>query len=109
VIDKEAFLKHRLGESAVDLPGVGIVRVRGLSRAEAFRVQKAGDPDAMERLVVFLGLVEPRLTEDEVAAWYEAAPAGEIDLLVRPIQELSGLSEGAAKSGLPPVRRGRRT
>lgn len=109
MIDREAFLKHRLGERTVELPGVGMVRVRGLSRQEVFEIQKLKDTEAMERRVVFCALVEPKLSEEDVAAWYENAPAGEIDLIVTPIQELSGLAEGAAKSGVSAVRRRSRT
>lgn len=104
MIEREAFLKHRLGERVVDLPGVGQVRVRGLSRQEVFEIQKIKDTEAMERRVVFCALVEPKLSEDDVAEWYAHAPAGEIDLVVTPIQELSGLAEGAAKSSVPTVR-----
>lgn len=104
MISRDAFLKHRLGEQTVELPGVGIVRVRGLSRQEAFEVQALKDAEAMERKVVELGLVEPKLSAEEVAEWYAGAPAGEVDLLVGPIQALSGLGEGATKSRLPEVR-----
>ena len=104
MIDRDAFLKHRLGERVVELPGVGMVRVRGLSRQEVFDLQKIKDVEQMERRVVFLALVEPKLSEEDIAGWYENAPAGEVDLIVTPIQELSGLAEGAAKSGVPQVR-----
>lgn len=104
MIDREAFLKHRLGERTVELPGVGMVRVRGLSREEAFSLKKEKDTEAMERKLVLLGLVEPKLSAEDVAEWYAHAPAGEIDLIVGPIQELSALNEGAAKSDVPQVR-----
>lgn len=104
-VDRETFLKARLPERDVDLPGVGTVRVRGLSRAEAMRVRDLRDDlAAAEQLLVTLGLVDPALSAGDVAAWYEAAPAGEIDRLVGPIQELSALGEDAPKSGLPGLR-----
>lgn len=104
MIDREAFLKHRLGERTVELPGVGMVRVRGLSREEAFSLKKEADVEAMERKLVEIAMVEPKLSADDVAEWYAHAPAGEIDLIVGPIQELSALNEGAPKSGVPSVR-----
>jgi hypothetical protein len=105
-MDKDAFLKVRLPERSVEIEGVGTVRVRGLSRVEALDVRNTGgDVDRAEKKIIFYGLVDPTLTEEEVTAWYAAAPAGEIDQLVNPIVELSGLAEGAAKSGVPEVRR----
>lgn len=104
MIDREAFLKHRLGEATVELPGVGAVRVRGLSREEAFSLKKEKDTEAMERRAVALALVEPQLSADDVAEWYANAPAGEINLILESIRDLSGLNEGAAKSGVPSVR-----
>ncbi|HKY76000.1 MAG TPA: hypothetical protein VJS45_07665 [Acidimicrobiia bacterium] len=104
MIDREAFLKHRLGERTVELPGVGPVRVRGLSREEAFSLKKEPDPEAMERRLVEIAMVEPKLSAEDVAEWYAHAPAGEIDLVVNPIQELSALAEGAAKRDVPAVR-----
>lgn len=106
MIDKELLLKRRLNEREVEIPGVGTVRVRGLSRAEALACQKVGTSDvgALEQKILHLGLVDPRLTEVEVAEWYAAAPAGEIDPVTTAIQELSGLGEGAGKSDVPGVR-----
>lgn len=104
-MDRETFLKARLPEREVELPGVGTVRVRGLSRAEAMQVRGLRDDlAAAEQLLVVLGLVDPALSADDVAAWYASAPAGEIDLLVGPIQELSALGEDAPKSGVPGLR-----
>ncbi|HKZ19278.1 MAG TPA: hypothetical protein VJQ57_04140 [Acidimicrobiia bacterium] len=108
-IDRAAFLKHRLGERAVELPGVGTIRVRGLSRQEVFDMKKEKDAEAMERRCVELAVVEPKLSAEDVAEWYANAPAGEIDMILTPIQELSALAaEGAAKSDVPAVRRGSR-
>lgn len=104
-MDKADLLRRRLPEREVELPGVGTVRVRGLTRAEALEVQKRqGDVAAMERLILSLGLVDPVLTEDEVGEWYAAAPAGELEPVSQAIVDLSGLGEGATKSGVPPVR-----
>ena len=98
-MDKETFLKPRLPEADVDIPGVGAVRVRGLSRLEALQIQSGKqDMAALERAVIRLGLVDPALTPDEIDAWYAAAPAGEIVPIVSAIHDLSGLKEGAAKA-----------
>src|SRR5688572_30491197 len=98
MIDKATLLKARLAEQEVDIPGVGTVRVRALSRAEALEVQGlGGDVAAIERKILALGMVDPPLTDAEVGEWYAAAPAGELEPVCQAIVAMSGLSEGAPK------------
>lgn len=109
-VDKELLFKTRLAEADVDVPGVGTVRVRGLSRAEVMAIRKATDNDpatldgqrvlVLERKMISLAMVDPKLTEAEVKLWQDAAPAGELQPVADRIQELSGLAEGATKSGV---------
>ena len=56
------------------------------------------DIEALDRRMLFLGLVDPKLTEDEVKQWYAASPAGEIEPVTLKISELSGMTEGAANA-----------
>ena len=96
--DKELLFKSRLPEDDVEIDGVGTVRVRGLSREEALRVSKfAGDVVAIERYIVSTALLDPVLTEDEVAMWQKASPGGELEPITDKISQLSGMNEGAAK------------
>ena len=105
MIDKEVFLKASTPEETVTLPGVGDVRVRGLSRNEAVSLAAVkSDPAALEQLIIRLGLVDPTLTADDVAAWYASAPAGLTDLIVNAVERLSGLTGDAPKSGVSGVR-----
>lgn len=96
-MDKELLFKSRLPEADVDIPGVGTVRVRGLSRLEAMHVQAANGPDATERRVLALGLVDPALSEAEAGKWQKASIAGELEPVTAKIAELSGLVPGADK------------
>lgn len=96
---KARLLKSRLGEKTVDIPGVGEVTVRGLSRGEVLLLQKSsGNPTQLEQKIVAVGMVEPSLTEKEVTQWQKAATSGEIDRIVSEINKLSGLGQGAQKS-----------
>lgn len=103
-MDKEALFTPRLPEEDVEIPGLGTVRVRGLSRAEAMKIRDRSDVEAQERLMIALGMVDPKLTEAEVGKWAKAAPAGELQPVSEVIGRLSGLIEGADKSDLPEVR-----
>ena len=98
-VDKELLFKPRLPEADVELEGFGVVRVRGLSRSEVLAIQKiAGSgTDVLERKMLAAALVDPRMTEGEVRQWQDAAPAGELEPITDKVQELSGVSSGAAK------------
>lgn len=96
--DKELLFKSRLPEAEVEVEGVGTVKVRGLSRAEALEIQKVtGGVAAIERKLLSLAMVDPALTEDEVAQWQRASVAGELDPVTNKVAELSGMNEGADK------------
>lgn len=101
-MDKDALFRPRVDEDDVEIPGVGTVRVRGLTRHEVLAAQQGrlGDTMAAERAMLALGMLDPKLTEDEVARWQRACPAGEMEPVTRKIQELSGMLDGSPKSGL---------
>jgi hypothetical protein len=107
-MDKEALFRPRLPEDDVQVPGVGTVRVRGLSRVEVLQARKATDEATMdgprmltlERKMLAAALVDPALSEAEVGKWQAVAPAGELVPLIQAIERLSGLSDDAPKSGV---------
>lgn len=110
LLGKRADTASGLPEDAVPVEGMGTVLVRGLSRGEVFAMQKARadggikTEDAWERRMLSIGLLEPAMTEEEVGEWQRVSPAGEMEPVGEKIRELSGLSEGADKSGLPEIR-----
>jgi len=112
-LDKAALLKRKRSDRTepVDL-GEGTVTVRGLSRGEINRARaaagKANRDNQVETLdnhFIAAGLVDPEMTVAEVAEWLENAPAGDSVAVLSTIQELSGLAEGAQKSGNAGVRK----
>lgn len=103
-MDKETLLTPRVTENTaeVEIPGIGTVTVRGLSRWEMINVFRLeGKKHRQEQLALSFGMVDPRLTPEEVAAWQKAAGTGEIELVAKAINELSGIGSGAAKSVVP--------
>lgn len=111
-MDKDLLFKPRLPEADVDVPGLGTVRVRGLSRAEVMLVRKATDTEHMdgpralvlERKMLATAMVDPELTEAEVGRWQQASVAGELEPVTHKIQELSGMLEGSAKEAVKTFR-----
>lgn len=100
-IDKDALLASRLPEEEFEIEGVGTVRIRSLTRAEALAVRGRELPtDEVERVLLEAALVEPKLTKGEIRLWQEAAPAGELEPLTRAIMRLSGLEDSSAKEAV---------
>jgi len=99
---KARLLKSRLGEKTIPIEGVGTVRVRGLSRGEVLLLQKSSsNPTQLEQKIIAVGMVDPVMSEKEVATWQKVATSGEIDEVVSQINVLSGLAQGAQKSDVP--------
>lgn len=85
--------------------GSGDVEIRGLTRDEALQIAEAGSLAEKDNLLICLGLVNPAMSLADVAAWAGDESAGVLSGLSQRIAELSGMSEGAGKSGVPRPRR----
>lgn len=89
-------------EEDYELPGVGWIRIRGLSRAEFIEANKRfpDDMGAQERFILSRTVVIPRVTEAIAGQWQEASGINEINALAMHINQMSGLTKGADKSGV---------
>ena len=96
-VDFDTLLKPRIEEHDFAIEGVGVVKVRALSRAEAHRAQRgdkkgnAVDLEVMERRLIRMAMVQPKLTEEQVAQWMKVSPGGELTRLVTFITDISGM------------------
>lgn len=97
LIDKERLLKPHLPEADVEIPGVGTVRVRGLSRAEWLDIRDLTGVEADAKAIA-MTLVDPELTEAEAMEWLNNSLIIEAGLVVSKMLELSGLGSGIAKA-----------
>jgi hypothetical protein len=97
-VDREALFKARLPEEEYELAGLGVLRIRGLSRGEVLAAQH-DDPRlaVFERRLLARGVVDPKLTETDVGRWQEASPAGEMEPLIKRIEQLSGIGSEVEK------------
>jgi hypothetical protein len=98
------------GTLEITLPSDGsTVLIRGLTRDEIVDAQERfpGSTKDRDNVCIAAGLVDPAMTEDEVAEWAAGAPAGDLTHVSEQIQERSGLREGAGKSGVRPARKRR--
>jgi DNA-directed RNA polymerase specialized sigma24 family protein len=91
----------------VELADGSTVLVRGLTRDEIVDAQdRFPDETAMrDNACIAAGLVDPVMTEEDVAGWAASAPAGDLTNVSEKIQEKSGLREGAGKSRISRARK----
>ena len=109
-VSKEDLLKGRThGVHEVDVPEVGVVTVRPLNRQEATSLRLMGQEgatlDELEQKMVSMSMVEPKMTPEDVAAWQQASPAGDLEVVTAKIAEISGLNQGAPKAAYKQFRR----
>lgn len=100
VVDKAALLAGTaFGLRSVVIPGMGIIKVKPISRAAAMELYEMDMSAAeMEQALLVKGCAEPTFTRSEVAAWQETDGAGgNILRVVNAILELSGMDIGAGK------------
>jgi hypothetical protein len=97
-LDVNALLAERFGVVEVELAGLGTVKVRPLTRAEALKLRGVElDPDEMERRLIALAMVEPEMTEEQVQKWQEVSPAGELEPVGEAIIRISGMEKTSGK------------
>lgn len=83
------------------IEGVGMVRIRALSRAAFMEANKRYGEDMMaqERFVLSRSIVQPAgVTESVVGEWQKSSPINEINKLAQRINAMSGIGTGADKS-----------
>lgn len=100
-LTRAQILARKTGRDIATLPDGSTVAVRALTRDEVLDSQELGDIKARDTFIVAAGMTNPKLTYDEVAAWAAAADAGDLVAVSDRIAELSGLKQGAGKSGVP--------
>ncbi len=88
------------GEHTIE--GVGTIKFRALSRMEMLESSQRFEdkPLEQERFILSRAMLDPVLTEDDVAAWQAGSVPGEINEVATKINELSGIGKGAGKSGV---------
>jgi hypothetical protein len=101
-IAKELLLKQSFGVQEVEIEGLGSVTIRPLTRGEVLQLQVQAekhewDAAKQEQVLVSIGMVEPKLTEDEVKTWQDVSPADQMSVVVEAIQGASGVKADSSK------------
>lgn len=101
-VSKEELLAKRFGVEEIEIPELGLFKLRPLTRAEALAIKDVEMPVALfEQRAISLACVEPALSEEDVASLQETLPAGLFEPLTDKIAAMSGMKKDATKSGVP--------
>lgn len=97
-LTRAQILARKTGKGTATLPDGTTVSVRALTRNEVLAAQdefaSAGERDT--RYIAW-AMTDPKLTVDEVRAWADAAPAGDLVAVSDAIAMISGLVSTAGK------------
>lgn len=98
-LTRDQILARKIGKGKATLPDGSVVAVRALTRDEVLLAQDLdlGDRD---NLIVSMGMTDPKLSVEDVAAWAAGGAAGDLVAVSDAIAELSGLKQGAGKSSV---------
>jgi hypothetical protein len=92
----------------LEIPDVGTIVIRALSRHEMMESGRRfdGDPLAQERYILSRAIVDPELAEHDIAAWQKGSAPGEINEVAKAVNAMSGIGPDAAKEQYKSLREG---
>jgi hypothetical protein len=102
-LTREQILARKTGRGTATLPDGSTVAIRALTQNEVLEMHSLKTPAERNNYAVSLGMTDPAMSLDDVAAWADAGAAGDLVAVTEAIQVLSGLVEGAGKSGPAPA------
>jgi hypothetical protein len=106
-LSRAEILARKTGRDTVELPGGGTVAIRGLTHAEVVEGQAMKGLNDKTCFYVANAMIDPVMTFEDVQAWAAEGSAGDITTISERVQMLSGLMEGAGKSGVSGARKRR--
>lgn len=97
-ISKDALLNFSFGVEEFMIEGLGMVRIKALTRAQALSVRGVDMEFAvMEQTLISYAFVEPKLTIEDVKRIQESTPAGLLEPVTDRIAKLSGMKADKPK------------
>ncbi len=99
-LTRAQILARKTGKGTATLPDGSTVDVRALTRDEVLTSQELDTLAERDNYIVSTGMTDPKLSVEEVAAWAAGGAAGDLVAVSDAIAELSGLKQGAGKSGV---------
>lgn len=100
MLTRDEILARKTGHGKAVLPDGSEVAVRALTRDQVARVNDITDTVERDNLIISMGMTDPKLSVEDVAAWGAEGNAGDLVAVSDRIAELSGLKKGADKSSV---------
>lgn len=98
IISKDALINFSFGVEEFMIEGIGMVKIRALTRAEALSVRGVEMPFAvMEQTLIAYAFVEPKLTIEDAKRIQESTPAGLLEPVTDRIAKMSGMKADKPK------------
>lgn len=103
MLTRDQILARKTGKGVATLPDGSEVGIRALTRDEVLEAQERGSTADADTYIVAVGMTDPKLSVEDVAAWAASGDAGDLVAVSDAIAVLSGLKKGADKSGVQEV------
>jgi hypothetical protein len=100
MLTRDEILARKIGKGVAVLPDGSEVGVRALTRDEVLTAEGQPTGEARSNYIVSTGMTDPKMSAEDVAAWASGGAAGDLVAVSERIAELSGLKQGADKSGV---------
>lgn len=97
-LTREQILARKTGRGKATLPDGSTVGIRALTRDECLEMQELKTLADKDTFIIAVGMTDPVMSIEDVAAWAAAGDAGDLVAVSNAISVLSGLAEGAGKS-----------
>jgi hypothetical protein len=99
-LTRAQILARKTGKGTATLPDGSTVAIRALTRDEVLESQETATLADRDNFLVATGMTDPAMSVEDVAAWAAGSDAGDLVAVSDAIAELSGLKQGAGKSGV---------
>lgn len=100
-LTRAQILARKIGKGTATLPDGSTVAIRAMTRDEVIEMQALEDLAGKDNFIIATGMTDPKMTIEDVAAWAAGGDAGDLVAVSDAIAVLSGLKQGAGKSGVP--------
>lgn len=100
MLTRVQILARKTGRGTATLPDGSTVAIRGLTRDEVLEMQGLEELGDRDNFIIATGMTDPKLSLEDVAVWAAAGDAGDLVAVSNAIATLSGIREGAGKSGV---------
>lgn len=97
ILTREQILARKRGHGTVTLSDGGQVKIRALTRDEAIAMHERETTADKDNYMISVGMTDPKLSEEDVAAWAANDAAGDLSAVSEGIAIISGMTPKSPK------------